>query len=58
MGEKRTAYRLLVPKPEEKSHYEDQDAGGWITLRWIWWRDVVVWNALVWFRIGTSEELL
>jgi hypothetical protein len=30
MGEKRKAYGLLVGKPEEKSHKEDQDIGGWI----------------------------
>jgi hypothetical protein len=27
-------YRLLVGKPEGKRPLEDQDVGGWITLRW------------------------
>jgi hypothetical protein len=35
MIEKRNAYRLLVGKPGERDHWEDQDIGGWITLRWI-----------------------
>jgi hypothetical protein len=35
MGEKRNAYRILVGKPEGKSHWEDQDVGGWTILKWI-----------------------
>jgi hypothetical protein len=35
MGDKRNSYRLLVGKPEEIDHYEDQDVGGWIILGWI-----------------------
>jgi hypothetical protein len=34
-GEKKNAYRLLVGKPERKNHWEDQNVGGWIILRWI-----------------------
>jgi hypothetical protein len=34
-GEKRNVYRVLVGKPEGKSHWEDQDVGGWIILKWI-----------------------
>jgi hypothetical protein len=33
--EKRNVYRLLVEKPEGRSHYEDQDVGSWIILGWI-----------------------
>jgi hypothetical protein len=33
MEEKRNAYRLLKGKPEGKRQKEDQDVGGWITLR-------------------------
>jgi hypothetical protein len=59
MGEKRIAYRLLVGKPEGKSHQEDQDVGGWIILGWTLERwDGVVWTGLVWPRIGTGGELL
>jgi hypothetical protein len=43
LGEKRNAYRLLVGKPEGKSHSEDQDVGGWILERW----DGVMWRGLV-----------
>jgi hypothetical protein len=35
MGEKRNAYRILVGKPEGKSHWENQDIGWWIILKWI-----------------------
>jgi hypothetical protein len=34
MGEKRNAYRILVGKPE-RDHYEDQEVGVWIILKWI-----------------------
>jgi hypothetical protein len=33
IGELRKAYRLLVGKPEEEDHQEDQDVGGCIILR-------------------------
>jgi hypothetical protein len=32
---KRNAYRILVGRPEGKSHYVDQDIGGRIILKWI-----------------------
>jgi hypothetical protein len=35
MGEKRNAYRILVGKPEERDHWEDQDVGGWTIFKWI-----------------------
>jgi hypothetical protein len=36
MGEKKNAYRVLVGKPEVKrDHWEEQDIGGWIILKWI-----------------------
>jgi hypothetical protein len=44
-GEKRNAYRLLVGNQRERVHYEDQDGGGWITLRWIL-RDRIGWCGL------------
>jgi hypothetical protein len=37
-GEKRNACRLLVGKPEGKDHWEDQDLGVWIILKWIFER--------------------
>jgi hypothetical protein len=59
MGEKRNAYRLLVGKPEERDHWEDQEIGGWIILGWILERwDGVMWTGLVWLRIGTGGGLL
>jgi hypothetical protein len=35
MWEYRNAYKLFVGKPEGKDHWEYQDIGRWITLRWI-----------------------
>jgi hypothetical protein len=34
-GERRVAYRVLVGKPEEKYHLENEGLGGSILLRWI-----------------------
>jgi hypothetical protein len=31
----KNAYRILVRNPEGKNHWEDQDLGGWIILKWI-----------------------
>jgi hypothetical protein len=56
MGEKGNAYRLLVGKPEGK---RPLGRPRWIILRWILERyDGVVWNRLVWLRIGTGGKLL
>jgi hypothetical protein len=35
MGEKRNGYRLLVREPQGRDHYEDEDIGEWVILRWI-----------------------
>jgi hypothetical protein len=34
-GEKRNAYRILMESQKERDHYEDQDIGGWIIIKWI-----------------------
>jgi hypothetical protein len=31
----RSAYRILVGKPEGRTHLEDPDIDGWIILKWI-----------------------
>jgi hypothetical protein len=58
MGAKRTAYRILVGKPEGKRplgrprrRWEDNIK---MDLR----EHGVVWTGLIWFRIGTSGGLL
>jgi hypothetical protein len=57
MGVKRNAYMILVGIPE--CHWEDQDVGGWIILKWILERqDGTVWIGFIWFRIGTGGGLL
>jgi hypothetical protein len=35
MGEKRNACRLLVVKPQEGDHWENQDIDGWTLIKWI-----------------------
>jgi hypothetical protein len=34
MGEKRNVYRLLYESQRERDHWEYQDIGGYITVRW------------------------
>jgi hypothetical protein len=34
MGEKKNAYMILIGKPEERDHWEDQDAARWKILKW------------------------
>ena len=55
MGEGRGVNRLLVGKPEGKSHWGDPDVDGRIILGWIFRK----WEGLVgtgwsWLRIGKS----
>jgi len=50
--ERRSVYRVLVVKPEERDHLEDLVVYGRITYRWIirkW--DVGLWTGSRWFRI-------
>jgi hypothetical protein len=36
MGEKRNTYRIFMGRLEgKKKHYEDEDVGGWIILKWM-----------------------
>jgi hypothetical protein len=35
MGARRNTYRILVGKPEGRSHLEDQDVDGSTILKWI-----------------------
>jgi hypothetical protein len=55
MGEEREVYRVLVGKPEGKSHWGDLGIDGWIILGWISRRwDGSMWTGLGWPRIGTG----
>ena len=55
MGEERVVYRVLVGKPEGKSHWGDLGVDGWIILGWLcsWW-NVSIWTGLGWPRIETG----
>ena len=54
MGEDRGVHRVLVGKPEGKSHWRDQDIDGRIILRWIFRKlEGVVGTGQSWLRIGT-----
>jgi hypothetical protein len=40
-----------------RGHIKDQDADGWIILRYVWERwDGIVWIGLVWLRIWVSRR--
>jgi hypothetical protein len=52
IGEKRTAYRLLMGKPERNRWIDNIELG--LGER----EDGMVWTGLVWLRIGTGGELL
>jgi hypothetical protein len=50
---------VFSEKVRERDHYDDQDISWWIILRWILERyNGVVWNGLVWLRIGTRGGFL
>ena len=54
MVEGRGVHRVLVGKPEGKSHWEDLDVDGRIILRWIFGKWVGVETGWSWLRIGTD----
>jgi hypothetical protein len=57
--EKRNASMIVVGSQKERDHYEDQDIGGWIILKWILERwDGMVWTGSNWLRLETSGGLL
>ena len=53
MGKKKSLFRVLVGKPEEREHLKDPGVDGRIILRWIFRKgNVWVWTGLGWIRIG------
>jgi len=55
MGEEMGVYRVLVGKPEGRTHRGDLGIDGWTILGWIsrsW--DVGIWTGLGWPRIETG----
>jgi hypothetical protein len=58
-GEGRKVYRVLVGKPEGKTHLKDRDVDGSKGSKWTLGRLVVgVWSGFTWLRIGTVGGLL
>ena len=58
-GERRGVYRVLVGKPEAKSHLEDPVLDRRIILRWIYKKwDVGAWTRSIWLRLGTGGGVL
>jgi len=54
MGKRRGAYRVLVGKPEGKSHLQDPSIVGKIILRWIFRKWFMgVWTGSMWMKIET-----
>jgi hypothetical protein len=54
----RGAYKVLVGKPEGKSHLQDIDVDGRIILKCIFKKWDGAWTGLIWLRIGTRHGLL
>jgi len=55
MVERRGLHRVLVGKPEGKSHLGDTGVDGMIILRWIFRKwDVGVWTGSSWLRTGAG----
>ena len=55
MGESIGVYRVLMGKPEGKSHLGDPGVDGRIIFRWIFRKwGVAVWTGSSWLRIGTG----
>jgi len=58
-GERRGVYRVLVRKPEGKSHLEDPVVDRNIILRWIYKKwNVGAWTRSIWLRLGTVGGVL
>jgi len=59
MGEKRSAYKVLVGKPEGKRPLGDSGVDGKIILGWIFRKVYVgVRTGSFWLRIGTGDGRL
>jgi hypothetical protein len=59
MGRKGMCISYWYETLRERHRYEDQDVCGWIIIGWILVRrNGMMWNGLVWLRIGTCGGLM
>jgi hypothetical protein len=59
MGEERKVYMVLVAKPKERDHWEDQGVGGKMGSEWILGRLASgVWIGFDWLSTGTGGGML
>jgi hypothetical protein len=57
MGRRGMPIRYWRESQKERDHYQDEDVGRWIILKWNLQRqDGVVWAGLIWLRIETGGE--
>jgi hypothetical protein len=54
MGEDTKLYKVLVERPKERDHWEDQDVGGKMGSEW----NLRRWIEFDWHRTGTGGGLL
>jgi hypothetical protein len=59
MGEERKMYKVLMGKPKERDHLEDQSVGRKMGSEWILGRLAWgVWIGFDWLKTGTGGGLL
>jgi hypothetical protein len=60
MREERKVYKVLVGKPKERDHLEDQGINGRMESEWILGRFAGRggWNGFIWLRMGAGGGLL
>jgi hypothetical protein len=53
-GEERKVYKVLVGKPKERDHWEDQGVSGKMGTDWILGR--LAWGCVAWSRLAQDRD--